>query len=159
MEFLAVVKGLRDFTASEHFAVHFSKQDLPKLAKALDAIIANIEDLASDRPVTKMADTEDIWTVIKLLDIKLYEEPITPDLEKFIESWSNLIASWNNNTIKDPEIHAYAMKLGRMLDMHFTMLELMTMVKVQTHKLKLFHSRMPPGFELTKSYLDLLKEE
>lgn len=87
------------------------------------------------------------------------DEPLDEEIIGFIQAYSSIIVSWNENLAKDDDIRIKAIALTRYCEGLFTLRETVHLLKEIGQKFREVKDWLPPAFQVSRRYLDCLDEQ
>ncbi len=93
-----------------------------------------------------------------LKKITLYN-PLTPNYIAFVTQYIELVRNWNSNFKNDDVIKENLVMMMRLIKQHFSIMEASEILKGLCMRLRDFKSWLPPAFDVSGHYIDLLNED
>lgn len=127
---------------------------LQKFMEVFSKIQVNVRKLQHDETVP--ADEYPVKEVQETLGIAkhiIVQEMMSDDLTLFFSAWLTLLMNWNNNTVKDAEMHREIVFCERLNDGLMSMRDTINTLKVLNDRLKQLKYWSPPAFEISKHFL------
>ncbi len=139
---------------------YFNTKILSKVEFVYKEVLKNIEDMTNDiEMVSDDTFNKNVINAMSQIRRTIFVSKITPIFSDFVLGYIEIIHSWNNNLSKNPEITELVFHSKRLLEQHLTITEASEQLKMLTTMVKNLSNWMPPAFEISKHYIDLLNEE
>ena len=151
-------KAIEGFLNSTEKHDYFGNEVVGQIEHCYDFVNKQINELIEDK---EPENTEFRAIKLALSSIKkvtLYS-PLSPGFIAFITNFSELIRNWNDNFKRDEEIQTELITIMRIIKQHFSIMEATEILKGLCNKLKDFQNWLPPAFNISSHYIDLLKTD
>ncbi len=160
MEFNEAKKHIEIFLDDKFRYEFFGKEILSIINYTYHEILKNIKDLTEDKNVKTNDDfINKLLTSLSEVRRSVFMVPLTPAFINFVNAYTEMIYNWNDNSIKNRDISDIIFQINRIIKGHLTMNESIDILKNLTQSLRNFKNWLPPAFEISKHYIDLLNEK
>jgi len=123
---------------------------------SLDLVKKSLE-IMKRKEITE-EDKNQMERVLNLLLHIVIDRPITPILRDLVNEFIILTADWNENIAQKIEIRQKIYSLRRFVDYHLSVLDTIQALKTLLKRVEEIQRFTPPAFELSRHYLQSLRE-
>jgi len=141
---------------------YFSNKQKNILSKSYEMIVDDINLMISEQQYKFNVDTKLILNSFDILKKTTILYPINEKYSKFVISYCQLVKNWNDNLSnngcdKHEKIEIEVLVNIRLIDQYLTIVESCNQLKLVTRHLNDIRSWLPPSFDISKHYIDMLK--
>jgi len=137
----------------------FSEEGNKKIGQTLNLIIGQLEKVYKNESVEPTNEDKSLVkeTVDVFINIAI-NESITPIFRDLSETYLLLVFNWNQTLGKVPSIGKNIKLVDMIIKGQLTMLDTIYVLRQFLPKIKEMGRYEPPAFDLSRAYLDILKE-
>ena len=151
-------KAIEVFLNSPEKHDYFSSQVVGQVEYCYEFINKQINLLIEDKDPEDTDFKQVKRALSSIKKITLYS-PLSHSFISFLTNFSELVRNWNDNFKQDKEIQTELVIITRIIKQHFSILEASDILKNLCSKLKDFKEWLPPAFNISSHYIDLLKPD
>lgn len=138
----------------------FSEDGSRKIKQALNIVTNQMEKVYKNEHIEPTVEEKSLMREIVNLFVNIaLEKPITPIFRDLSSTYLLLIFNWNQILEKRPDIERDIKLVDMVVKGQLTMLTTIRLLQRFLPKLKAMEQYEPPAFNLSRAYLDSLKEE
>jgi len=138
----------------------FGKLGADTLRDAARIMICHMEALQADQQVNVTAnERQRIYAALNTVKSYCLDKPITVYAIDFIKEFTLLMYNWNVNVNKNRTVEKDIRLIRNIIEMKTTIDESIQLLKRLIEKAKRTANYMPPAFEMSKHYLQILQRK
>jgi|WetSurSiteA1Bulk_404760.scaffolds.fasta_scaffold00566_7 hypothetical protein len=157
MNYVEVLNELRGYINSLESSIYlFNMKDRFKLS--LNLIEKHIKNEESSEKIDEF-DSKVVERTIDFLLKKVIEVPKKDSFYCFVDKYILLVFNWNIGVLKSEELTTKMKQIMRFIKDNIQVYEKVQILDILINNLNNYNKWIPPSFELSEHYFNLLKEE
>lgn len=153
-------KELNNILRDDRIKNLYHGKRLDNLKSILNLLIEQLELITNDEDVNVTdTDIKNVLSILHFLEKYTIERELDDFKIDFINKFNLLMFNWNTNTTNNSDIELASKTLKMLVDQHYTLTLAIRTMKILLNHLRKYSEAAPLSINLSKHYLNILREE